>query len=63
MQTEHTENPEQGLASDTEAANALSGMLETLNGLSESGKKSADESLVLSLLADELNKFRPNPAD
>jgi flagellar hook-length control protein FliK len=29
MQTENTENPEPGLASDTEAANALSGMLET----------------------------------
>ncbi|MCG7636192.1 flagellar hook-length control protein FliK [Alteromonas sp. CNT1-28] len=58
MQTDNTENPEQGLASDTEAANALSGMLETLNGLSESGKKSADESLVLSLLADELNNIQ-----
>ncbi|MFZ8170843.1 flagellar hook-length control protein FliK [Alteromonas macleodii] len=63
MQTEHTENPEQGLASDTEAANALSGMLETLNGLSESGKKSADESLVLSLLADELNNIQAKSLD
>ncbi|MEL7294331.1 MAG: flagellar hook-length control protein FliK [Pseudomonadota bacterium] len=63
MQTENTENPEQGLASDTEAANALSGMLETLNGLSESGKKSADESLVLSLLADELNNIQAKSLD
>ena len=63
MQTEHTENPEQGLESDTEAANALSGMLETLNGLSESGKKSADESLVLSLLADELNNIQAKSLD
>ena len=63
MQTEHTENPEQGLASDTEAANALSGMLETLNGLSESGKKSADESLVLTLLADELNNIQAKSLD
>ncbi|WP_281715544.1 flagellar hook-length control protein FliK [Alteromonas sp. CyTr2] len=63
MQTEHTENPEKGLASDTEAANALSGMLETLNGLSESGKKSADESLVLSLLADELNNIQAKSLD
>ena len=63
MQTEHTENPEQGLASDTEAANALSGMLETLNWLSESGKKSADESLVLSLLADELNNIQAKSLD
>ncbi|MED5333250.1 MAG: flagellar hook-length control protein FliK [Pseudomonadota bacterium] len=63
MQTEHTENPEQGLASGTEAANALSGMLETLNGLSESGKKSADESLVLSLLADELNNIQAKSLD
>ena len=63
MQTEHTENPEQGLASDTEAANALSGMLETLNGLSEIGKKSADESLVLSLLADELNNIQAKSLD
>ena len=63
MQTEHTENPEQGLASDTEAANALSGILETLNGLSESGKKSADESLVLSLLADELNNIQAKSLD
>ena len=63
MQTEHTENPEQGLASDTEAANALNGMLETLNGLSESGKKSADESLVLSLLADELNNIQAKSLD
>ncbi|MEC8487503.1 MAG: flagellar hook-length control protein FliK [Pseudomonadota bacterium] len=63
MQTEHTENPEQGLASDTEAASALSGMLETLNGLSESGKKSADESLVLSLLADELNNIQAKSLD
>lgn len=63
MQTEHTENPQQGLASDTEAANALSGMLETLNGLSESGKKSADESLVLSLLADELNNIQAKSLD
>ena len=63
MQTEHTENPVQGLASDTEAANALSGMLETLNGLSESGKKSADESLVLSLLADELNNIQAKSLD
>ncbi len=63
MQTEHTENPEQGLASDTEAANALSGMLETLNGLSESGKESADESLVLSLLADELNNIQAKSLD
>ena len=63
MQTENTENPEQGLASDTEAANALSEMLETLNGLSESGKKSADESLVLSLLADELNNIQAKSLD
>ena len=63
MQTENTENPEQGLASDTEAANALNGMLETLNGLSESGKKSADESLVLSLLADELNNIQAKSLD
>ena len=63
MQTENTENPEQGLVSDTEAANALSGMLETLNGLSESGKKSADESLVLSLLADELNNIQAKSLD
>ncbi len=63
MQTENTENPEQGLASDTEAANALSDMLETLNGLSESGKKSADESLVLSLLADELNNIQAKSLD
>ena len=63
MQTENTENPEPGLASDTEAANALSGMLETLNGLSESGKKSADESLVLSLLADELNNIQAKSLD
>ena len=63
MQTENTENPEQGLASDTEAANASSGMLETLNGLSESGKKSADESLVLSLLADELNNIQAKSLD
>lgn len=63
VQTENTENPEQGLASDTEAANALSGMLETLNGLSESGKKSADESLVLSLLADELNNIQAKSLD
>ena len=63
MQTDNTENPEQGLASDTEAANALSGMLETLNGLSESGKKSADESLVLSLLADELNNIQAKSLD
>ena len=63
MQTENTENPEQGLASDTEAANALSGILETLNGLSESGKKSADESLVLSLLADELNNIQAKSLD
>ena len=63
MQTENTEKPEQGLASDTEAANALSGMLETLNGLSESGKKSADESLVLSLLADELNNIQAKSLD
>ena len=63
MQTEHTENPEKGLASDTEAANALSDMLETLNGLSESGKKSADESLVLSLLADELNNIQAKSLD
>ncbi len=63
MQTEHTENPEKGLASDTEAANALSGMLETLNGLSESGKKSADESLVLSLLADEINNIQAKSLD
>lgn len=63
MQTENTENPEQGLASDTEAANALSDMLETLNGLSESGKKSADESLVLSLLADELNNIQEKSLD
>ncbi|WP_370136366.1 flagellar hook-length control protein FliK [Alteromonas sp.] len=63
IQTENTENPEQGLASDTEAANALSGMLETLNGLSESGKKSADESLVLSLLADELNNIQAKSLD
>ncbi|MCZ4239820.1 flagellar hook-length control protein FliK [Alteromonas macleodii] len=63
MQTENTENPEQGLASDTEAANALSGMLETLNGLSESGKKSADESLVLSLLADEFNNIQAKSLD
>ena len=63
MQTENSENPEQGLASDTEAANALSGMLETLNGLSESGKKSADESLVLSLLADELNNIQAKSLD
>ncbi len=63
MQTENTENPEQGLASDTEAANALSGMLETLNGLSESGKKSADESLVLSLLADELYNIQAKSLD
>lgn len=63
MQTENTENPEQGLASDTEAANALSGMLETLNGLSESGKKSADESLVLTLLADELNNIQAKSLD
>ncbi|PXW76659.1 flagellar hook-length control protein FliK [Alteromonas sp. I10] len=63
MQTENTENPEQGLASDTEAASALSGMLETLNGLSESGKKSAEESLVLSLLADELNNIQAKSLD
>ena len=63
MQTENTENPEQGLASDTEAANALSEMLETLNGLSESGKKSTDESLVLSLLADELNNIQAKSLD
>lgn len=63
MQTENTENPEPGLASDTEAANALSGMLETLNGLSEIGKKSADESLVLSLLADELNNIQAKSLD
>ncbi len=63
VQTENTENPEQGLASDTEAANALSGMLETLNGLSESGKKPADESLVLSLLADELNNIQAKSLD
>lgn len=63
MQTENTENPEQGLASDTEAANVLSGILETLNGLSESGKKSADESLVLSLLADELNNIQAKSLD
>ena len=63
MQTEHTENPEQGLESDTEATNVLSGMLETLNGLSESGKKSADESLVLSLLADELNNIQAKSLD
>ncbi|KHT58568.1 beta-cystathionase [Alteromonas macleodii] len=63
MQTENSENPEQGLASDTEAANALNGMLETLNGLSESGKKSADESLVLSLLADELNNIQAKSLD
>ncbi len=63
MQTENTEKPEQGLASDTEAANALSDMLETLNGLSESGKKSADESLVLSLLADELNNIQAKSLD
>ncbi|AUI81709.1 flagellar hook-length control protein FliK [Alteromonas macleodii] len=63
MQTENAENPEQGLASDTEAASALSGMLETLNGLSESGKKSADESLVLSLLADELNNIQAKSLD
>ena len=63
MQTEHTENPEQGLESDTEATNVLSGMLETLNGLSESSKKSADESLVLSLLADELNNIQAKSLD
>jgi flagellar hook-length control protein FliK len=63
MQTENTESSEQGFVADAKAESALSGMLETLNGESESGKKSADESLVLSLLADELNDVQTGSLD
>lgn len=63
MQTENTESSEQGFVADAKAESALSGMLETLNGESESGKKSADESLVLSLLADELNDVQTESLD
>lgn len=63
MQTENTESSEQGGVADAKAESALSGMLETLNGESESGKKSADESLVLSLLADELNDVQTGSLD
>ncbi|WP_076026098.1 flagellar hook-length control protein FliK [Alteromonas abrolhosensis] len=63
MQTENTESSEQGLVADAKAESALSGMLETLNGESESSKKSADESLVLSLLADELNDVQTESLD
>ena len=63
MQTENTESSEQGLVADAKAESALSGMLETLNGESESGKKSAAESLVLSLLADELNDVQTESLD
>lgn len=63
MQTENTESSEQGVVADAKAESALSGMLETLNGESESGKKSADESLVLSLLADELNDVQTGSLD
>ncbi|WP_421712594.1 flagellar hook-length control protein FliK [Alteromonas abrolhosensis] len=63
MQTENTESSEQGVVADAKAESALSGMLETLNGESESSKKSADESLVLSLLADELNDVQTESLD
>lgn len=63
MQTENTESSEQGGVADAKAESALSGMLETLNGKSESSKKSADESLVLSLLADELNDVQTESLD
>ena len=63
MQTENTESSDQGVVADAKAESALSGMLETLNGESESGKKSADESLVLSLLADELNDVQTGSLD
>ena len=63
MQTENTESSEQGFVADAKAESALSGMLETLNGESESSKKTADESLVLSLLADELNDVQTESLD
>ncbi|NKW88072.1 flagellar hook-length control protein FliK [Alteromonadaceae bacterium A_SAG4] len=63
MQTENTESSEQGVVADAKAESALSGMLETLNGESESSKKTADESLVLSLLADELNDVQTESLD
>ncbi|AFT77584.1 polar flagellar hook-length control protein FliK [Alteromonas macleodii str. 'Black Sea 11'] len=63
MQTENTESSEQGGVADAKAESALSGMLETLNGESESSKKTADESLVLSLLADELNDVQTESLD
>ncbi|WP_370242827.1 flagellar hook-length control protein FliK [Alteromonas abrolhosensis] len=63
MQTENTESSEQGGVADAKVESAVSGMLETLNGESESGKKSADESLVLSLLADELNDVQTESLD
>lgn len=42
---------------DIEVVNVLSGMLEMLNGLFESGKKLVDELFVLSLLVDEFNNI------